>query len=81
MRFLLVGKALGQYTEFPARLQTRVDKQLHYLLDDIRHPSLDAKKYDERRDIWQARVTRDYRMYFRIVGDTYKILFITKHPK
>jgi plasmid maintenance system killer protein len=43
--------------------------------------SLQAKKDDEARDTWQGRVTRDYRFYFQIDGDTYVIITITKHPK
>jgi hypothetical protein len=43
------------------------------------HPSLRAKKYDTER--WQARVTRDWRFYFRIEGDSYILLDIMRHPK
>jgi hypothetical protein len=50
-----------------------------FLFDDIRHPSLRAKKYDAER--WQARVARDWRFYFRIEGDTYLLLDIMRHPK
>jgi len=32
-------------------------------------------------DIWQARVNDDYRFYFRIAGDEYRILRIIPHPK
>lgn len=31
--------------------------------------------------MWQGRVTRDYRFYFSIEGETYLILAIRKHPK
>jgi len=37
--------------------------------------SLHAKKYDEAQDIWQARVNRNWRIYFTIAGDTYR-----RHP-
>ena len=30
-----------------------------------------AKKYDESRGLWQARVTDDWRFYFTIEGDAY----------
>jgi hypothetical protein len=50
-----------------------------FLLEDIRHPSLRAKKYDEKR--WQARLTHDWRFYFRIAGDTYIPLAIMAHLK
>ena len=35
---------------------------------------------NEAEDKWQARVTRDWRFYFTIEGDTY-ILDIIRHPK
>ncbi|MBM4177402.1 hypothetical protein FJ208_01205 [Candidatus Gribaldobacteria bacterium] len=52
-----------------------------YLLTSIRHPSLRAKKYDETRGIWQARVSRDLRFYFLIEGNVYILLDIKHHPK
>jgi len=70
-----------EYKKFPTVVQKAFEKQLIYLLRDIRHPSLRAKKYDEARDIWQARVTGDIRFYFRIESDTYRLLNIRKHPK
>lgn len=81
MRFSLSDKATSAYNDFSPELQARIDKQLGHLLQDLQYPSLRAKKYDESRDIWQARVTRGYRFYFQIEDDTYKILAITKHPE
>jgi mRNA interferase RelE/StbE len=51
------------------------------LLENLHHPSLRAKKYDESRDLWQARVNEDWRFYFKIVADTYRLEVIRKHPK
>ena len=62
-------------------VQKKVDKQITFLLRDMRHPSLHAKKYDEAQDIWQARVDDNYRFYFKIIGDTYEIMFVIPHPK
>lgn len=42
---------------------------------------LRAKKYDEATDLWQARVNRDWRFYFTIAGDTYRIEDVMPHPK
>jgi len=42
---------------------------------------LHAKKYSESLDIWQGRVTRGWRFYFKIEGDEYVILSIIPHPK
>ena len=33
-----------------------------------------AKKYDEAKDRWQARVNKDWWFYFKIEGDTYFIV-------
>jgi len=51
------------------------------LEQDLRHPSLRAKKYDEARDLWQARVNKAWRFYFVIQNDTYFIVDIIPHPK
>jgi len=62
-------------------VQKACDKQLELLIQNPRHPSLRAKKYDESRDIWQARVNRDWRFYFAIEDDTYYLIDVMSHPK
>ncbi len=51
------------------------------LQSDLRHPSIDAKTYGGVDDIWQGRVNRDYRFYFHISDNAYRILTIIPHPK
>ena len=68
-------------SELPLLLRKALYKQAAFLLQDLRHPSLRAKKYSEAEDKWQARVTRNWRFYFRIVGDTYIITDVIAHPK
>ena len=67
------------YAKAPPAIKRVLLKQVAFLLDDIQHPSLRAKKYDAER--WQARVSRDWRFYFRIEGDTYILLDLIPHPK
>ena len=81
MRIELTRRADKEYDKLTAQLQRQVDKQFDFLLENLRHPSLDAKKYGGTDDVWQGRVNRDYRFYFRIVDDTYHILMIIPHPK
>ena len=69
------------YNKVPVRIQDAFHKQSLLLLDNLRHSSLRAKKYDESRDIWQARVTGDWRFYFKILGDVYRLEEIKAHPK
>jgi hypothetical protein len=65
----------------PVIIRKALGKQLHFLLLNRNHPSLHAKKYSETLDVWQGRVTRDWRFYFRIEGDESIILSIVPHPK
>ena len=81
MKILFSSRALRDYLALPSVLRKTADKQFDFLLRNIGHPSLHAKKYDEARDVWQGRLTKGYRFYFSIEGDTYQILTIRKHPK
>ena len=58
------------YDKAPREIQRAFDKQVLLLLHNLRHPSLRAKKYNEAENKWQARVTRDWRLYFLIEDDT-----------
>jgi hypothetical protein len=69
------------YNKAPKNIQTAFDKKALLLLQNLRHPSLRARKYDESAGIWQARVTLDWRFYFVIEGDTYYLVNLTVHPK
>ena len=73
--------AIEDYETLSPTLQRTADKQFGFLLRDISHPSLHAKKYDETKDVWQARITKSYRFYFKIIKDIYFIVRIKKHPK
>ena len=65
----------------PEAVRKAFFKQVEFLEGDLRHPSLRAKKYDESAGIWQARVNDDWRFYFRIIGDRFRILKVIPHPK
>ena len=65
----------------PVSVRKAFAKQLRFLLANLRHPSLHAKKYSESLDVWQCRVTRGWRFYFKIEGDEYVILSVIPHPK
>jgi len=81
MRLDYSPQFLENWDETPPRIQRLFEKQAQFLLQNLRHPSLRAKKYDEARDIWQARVDRSWRFYFQIRGDTYYLLKLTPHSK
>ncbi len=72
---------LRSYNKAPIEIQRAFDKQSLLLLQNLRHPSLRAKKYDEGEDLWQGRVTGAWRFYFTIEGNAYRLQDITRHPK
>jgi mRNA-degrading endonuclease RelE of RelBE toxin-antitoxin system len=81
MNIRLTTRARRDFSDLPRHLKTRVRKQFDLLQQNLRHPSIQAKKYDESADVWQGRVNRDYRFYFQILGGDYVILRIIPHPK
>ncbi len=81
MRAFYTKRFLSHYTSAPSKIQRAVDRRIALLLQNLRHPSLHAKKYDEARDIWQARVNGGWRFYFTIEGDLYRLLSLLPHPK
>ena len=81
MRLLFTAHFSRAYADAPRAIQRAFEKQSLLLIQNLRHPSLRAKKYSEAEDKWQARVNQDWRFYFRIVRDTYIMTDITRHPK
>jgi len=81
MKVLLSVHAIESLTHAPPGTRRAFEKQLRFLLTNLQHPSLHAKKYDESKDLWQARVSRNWRFYFTIVNDTYRIEDVIAHPK
>jgi mRNA-degrading endonuclease RelE of RelBE toxin-antitoxin system len=72
---------IASFEVAPPSVQKAFHKQVSFLLENLRHPSLQAKKYDQANDIWQARVNRAWRFYFSIRGETYVLHDIIPHPK
>jgi plasmid maintenance system killer protein len=65
----------------PPAVRRAFFKQVGFLEHNLHRPSRHAKKYDEARDIWQARVNRDWRLYFNIIDDTCIIRDIIPPPE
>lgn len=50
MKRQLTPAAVKDYIEAPLAIQNAFDKQVKLLVENFRHPSLRAKKYDESRN-------------------------------
>jgi mRNA interferase RelE/StbE len=81
MQLFYAERFRRSYADAPLRVQKQCDKQLGLLAQDLRHPSLRAKKYDAVRDIWQGPINASWRFHFKIDGDLYYLIDIIPHPK
>ena len=81
MNLVYTQSLFRRMKDLPLPVRKAMYKQAEFLMENLNHPSLHAKKYNEREDKWQARVNRSWRFYFRIVGDSYIITDIIPHPK
>ena len=81
MKVVLSAQVIDSLADAPPAVRRAFAKQVRFLMDNLLHPSLRAKKYDESKDMWQARVNKDWRFYFTIADDTYRIESVIPHPK
>jgi len=81
MKFYPTKGFIECYQDLPQRIQRQADKQLGLLLKNLHHPSLRVKKMKRVKNIWEARVSKDYRFSFEIRGDTYILRKIGKHEE
>lgn len=57
------------FQNLPQEIQAQAEKALALLFENPRHPSLRVKKMHGVKDLWEARVSRSYRITYRIEGD------------
>ncbi|MBI2120371.1 MAG: hypothetical protein HYT94_01975 [Parcubacteria group bacterium] len=58
MNINFIARADKEFRSLPKELQASAKKQFSFLLANINHPSLRAKKYDEEDGVWQGRINR-----------------------
>lgn len=68
-----------EFAKMPRMVQKAFSERIVFLVENVRHPSLRAKKFDETTGVWQMRITKNIRVFFRIEGDTYQLMNIRKH--
>ncbi len=71
MKVVLSDAVIDSLEDAPPAVRKAFFKQIKFFERDLHHPSLRAKKYDEAKDRWQARVNKDWRFYFKISDDSY----------
>lgn len=68
-----------QYKKLPETIKERTKKQFAILLNDTQHPSLGIKKMRGKKDIWEGRISDDYRFTFKIEEEFYILRTIGTH--
>ena len=69
----------NKYKKLPQPIKKATQKQLELLLSNPRHPSLNIKKMQDPRNIWEARITKGYRFTFQMEKDEYILRNIGSH--
>lgn len=68
-----------KYKKLPQQIKKVTQKQLGLLIPNPHHPSLNVKKMQDPRNIWEARITEGHRMTFQIEGEVYILRNIGTH--
>ena len=79
MKFYLTERFKKQYKKLPQPIKKTTQKQLGLLLSNPDHPSLNIKKMQDPRNIWEGRITKSYRFTFQIEDDAYLLRNIGTH--
>ena len=79
MKLAFTKTFVRDYRKLLQDIQQLTDKQLGLLLSNRKRPSLNLKKMNDPRDIWEGRITTSYRFTFQIAGDIYILRKIGTH--
>jgi len=58
------------YKQLPDDIKGKLKKQLRFLTENVRHPSLRIKKIKGTIGIWETGVDKSHRFTFEILEDT-----------
>ncbi len=81
MRLALTERFKRAHRALSTEERTQVDKALHLISENIRHPSLRTKKIKGTSDIWEARASRSVRLTFEIHADLIVFRNAGEHDK
>lgn len=79
MHLKRTNRFVKDYAALPDDLKARTEKTLSLLLENPRYPSLRAKKMEGREEIWEIRVSDNYRLTFQIIENTYILRRVGTH--
>ena len=69
MQLLRTERFRKDFRHLPRDIQGKLPRVLERFLANPRHPSLQVKKMEGVRDIWELRVSDNYRVTFQFVQE------------
>lgn len=79
MRVILSDPVKRRIPKLPVNIQRKLEKQLAFLIEDVRHPSLHARKMSGGVNKYEARMDYHYRFTYEMSDDTIIILAVGPH--
>ena len=79
MNFILTSRFKRAYKSLPEEIKSKVKETLKTLSTDPKYPSLHLKKIKGTKDIWEIRVSLDYRITLQIVKDYFILRNVGRH--
>ena len=67
------------YKKLPKEIKAKTKKSLEFLAANPSHPSLGHKKMAGQQNIFEIRISRNYRLTYQRVGDTAYLRKIGTH--
>jgi len=78
MKVRRTSSFLKDYRRLPTEIQDRVNKQLLFLIENPRHPSLRLKKL-KGTDKYEIRISKGYRLTLRFVEQIIELRRVGTH--
>jgi mRNA-degrading endonuclease RelE of RelBE toxin-antitoxin system len=75
----LTERLRQDYKNLPTPIQKKFKKQLRFLAENPRHPSLQIHRIRGTRNYWEFYIDRSYRCIFRQEDDVYYLLAAGPH--
>lgn len=81
MRLLLTERFRRAYRSLGTAGQGRVKKALRLMAEDLKYPSLQVKKIQGTKGIWEARASRSLRITFQVEEGSILLRNVGQHDE
>ena len=81
MPIIITNRFKKAYQKLPADIQKKVKKALRLLNEDPRHPSLQVRKIQGVKNIYEGRIDQKYRFSFQFDGEDKILRNVDNHDE